>query len=496
MTSFPPASRIQATSATSRRFSAAARFVAAMLLVATAACDHKSSTAPATNVVNSITLTPTSALLTTGDTLRVGATVYDKAGNIITKDTVSWSSSNTAVATVSDSGTITAVSVGTAVITATDKAITATVAISVALPPTKPFTSLAQLATGFAHTCALTADGTAWCWGSNALGQLGTDSTTATAFPVHVSGGLSFAAISAGYAHTCGLTAGGAAWCWGDISSAQLGATITSATSSAPVAVSGGLHFTSISAGFGHTCGLAAGGSAWCWGANQSGQLGSGTIGGSSAAPVQVSGELHFASISAGGTYTCGVTTDGTGYCWGSGAYGVLGNGGTMDSGVPVAVAGGLKFASISAGAYHTCGLTTNGTAWCWGDGTNGQLGTGFTQQDSDTPVAVIGGHNFTAIVAANLNTCALTASGAAWCWGDGTFGALGTGSSSASPVPVQVTGGQAFAALSADGAFHTCGLTPAGTGYCWGYDGSGELGTGRTADNSAAPVEVVQHVP
>ncbi len=465
----------------------------ALVAMALGACNSKSSTtAVSTGVVASITVAPATTSLVVGDTLRFVATLYDQASNILTTDTVTWSSSDPAVATVSDSGTVTAIATGTATITATSKGILGTAALTVTPPVTKLFTSVTAAVAGFAHTCALVTGGTAYCWGSNASGQLGNDTTTISPFPLAVSGGLTFASLAAGYSHTCGLTAAGAAYCWGDDTDGQLGNGSAGSTSGTPVAVAGGMTFTMISAGYSHTCGITSNGSAYCWGSDESGELGGGVVGQASPTPTLVSGGLTFASISAGGVYTCGVTTAGAGYCWGSNGYGVLGNGTTTDSPVPVAVAGGLQLASITAGVYHTCALTVNGAAYCWGQGGNGQLGTGLTSLNSATPVAVAGGLSFAAIAVGEQSSCATTPAGAAYCWGSGSFGSLGTGSTNQANSPVPVSGSLTVSTVSAGISFHACALTPAGTIYCWGYNDSGELGSGSAGGYSTTPTQVV----
>jgi len=140
---------------------------------------------------------------------------------------------------------------------------------------------------GFYHTCGVTFDGAAYCWGDNTWGQLGDGTTTWEPSPVLVAGGLTFAAVSAGSYHTCGVTSGGAAYCWGGNSAGELGdGTFTQRTS--PVAVAGGLMFATVSAGDSHTCGVTTGGAAYCWGDNPSGQLGNGTTGGGSLTPERV----------------------------------------------------------------------------------------------------------------------------------------------------------------------------------------------------------------
>jgi len=251
------------------------------------------------------------------------------------------------------------------------------------------------------HTCGLHTSGTAYCWGWNGLGQLGDNSTTDRSTPVPVAGGLTFVGLSAGGHHTCGVTTSGAAYCWGNNANGELGN--GSPGTSGPVPVAGGLTFAALSAGYYHTCGVTTDGAAYCWGWNGFGQLGDGSTTGG-ATPVPVADGLTFAALSAGMFHTCGVTTDGAAYCWGRNDVGELGNGSATSSLKPVAVAGGLTFVSVTAAGWvffaepedlltdHTCGITTNRVAYCWGSNAWGFLGDAYgSGAQSLVPVKVAG---------------------------------------------------------------------------------------------------------
>ncbi len=366
--------------------------------------------------------------------------------------------------------------------------------------PGAPFTSLAA---GDSHSCGLEAGtGKAWCWGANWDGRLG-DGTTATQFaPVAVTGGRAFSSLAAGGSHTCGVEAGtGKAWCWGYNGSGQLGDGTTAGTpTTAPVAVTGGRTFTTLAAGDSHTCGVeAVTGKAWCWGSNYYGQLGDGTTA-NRGAPVAVEGGRAFASLAAGGSHTCGVeAVTGKAWCWGRNGYGQLGYGGATGwdqiRSAPVEVSGGKAFASLVAGDSHTCGVeVVTGKAWCWGWNYYGQLGDGTTA-NRGAPVAVEGGRAFASLAAggshAESHACGVEAgTGKAWCWGWNRYGQLGSGTVDRATVPVVATGGRTFASLAA-GDEHTCGVE-AGTGnaWCWGSNENGRLGDGTTTDRGA-PVAV-----
>src|SRR5262245_46374149 len=135
------------------------------------------------------------------------------------------------------------------------------------------------------------------------------------------------------------------------------------------------LSFRQVSAGGSHTCGVTSDDRAYCWGYNNYGQLGVGTDTGQelclslgcSTRPVAVLGGLRFRQVSAGEDYTCGITTDYRAYCWGLNYGGALGDGTTFFRTTPVPVAGHLSFRQVSAGAVHTCAVTTDNRAYCWG---------------------------------------------------------------------------------------------------------------------------------
>jgi alpha-tubulin suppressor-like RCC1 family protein len=171
--------------------------------------------------------------------------------------------------------------------------------------------------------------------------------------------------------------------------------------------------------------------------------------------------------------------------CWGSNQSGRIGDATTADRLEPTPISNSNTFASVAAGGSHTCALTTAGAALCWGAGNSGQLGTGTATPQQIIPVPVAGGTIFNKLVAGFLHTCALQADGTAYCWGSNGSGRLGDGTTTQRSAPVAVVGGARFTDLAA-GSEHTCGRSTAGSAICWGRNQEGQLGDKSTATRSS----------
>ena len=341
---------------------------------------------------------------------------------------------------------------------------------------------VASIAGGSGHTCALTVDGVAFCWGDNTEGALGDNSLTSRMTPVPVSGAHTFSRISAGRLYSCALTNAGAAYCWGRNSDGALG-NGTTALDSVPHAVSGGIVFQTITTGTGsgrQTCAISSAGTGYCWGADGVGQLGNGAPLAPVSTPSAVLVSGTWTHLSAAAFYSCGVRTSGAAFCWGADGFGQLGNGAPKaNTNQPSAVIGGLLFTQVAPGQVHTCGLATSGAAYCWGSNLNGRLGQDtVTTTESLTPLAVSGGLTFSSLESGTSFTCGLTSGGAVYCWGFNVSGQLGNGSTDNATTPTLVAGGHTFTAISA-GTDHVCGVTSGGQAYCWGDNSLGQLGDG-----------------
>jgi len=241
---------------------------------------------------------------------------------------------------------------GTRAVQAANYVTVTTVAPDAALP-------WSAVVTGGSHSCAFPRFNPAdsvntlrpWCWGANDAGQLGNRTVSIDSMIPRgiVMTGLAqvwdTTSLVAGVAHTCALTRDGAAYCWGSNGYGQLGGASTLVRDTVPLLVAGGYTFSRLYAGEYHTCGVTTAGVAYCWGRNSSGQLGNGTTTNANA-PVAVSNSYTWRSLALGELHTCGVATPsgiasgtqagaGVIYCWGDNEYGQLGRGTTGANGAP-----------------------------------------------------------------------------------------------------------------------------------------------------------------
>ena len=353
-----------------------------------------------------------------------------------------------------------------------------------------------QVVAGSDHSCALTADGSAYCWGSNAFGQLGIGARDwePHPLPAQVATGVRFKSLTLGAVHTCGLALDGTTWCWGDNRARQ-----TADQDIAPDVIATPLRsaapkFTMLSAGGFHTCGLTSSGAAYCWGDDSQGQLGRASNRSSpewyfyfgQGTPVAVAGSLAFKSIAASLSATCGVTTGGVSYCWGANDLRFLardvqqkcrliGLDGFEEavefdaecSTSPVAVATRHAVSTLAVDQHGVCALLTTSELECWGRYLPGPM--------------LVPGARLSTAWASDAATCGLDASDKVSCWN--TYPPFNE---------VKPHGDLALVDISTSGR-HTCGLARGvvSTAYCWGTNFSGEIGDG-TKTHRAFPVAVV----
>jgi hypothetical protein len=435
----------------------------ALFLICNLGCGSSNSNSPPAPVAK-VTISGADSVFYAGST-QLTATLTDSHGNVLSNRSVTWSSSDLSAVTVTQGGLASYVGPGSSQIAATSEGITGNLLLtSVGL-------SFVSISLGQLYSCGLTPKGQVYCWGSFGLAVGGSA-------PALVPSPVPFTVLTVGepiwVPGVCALSATGVPYCW------------TPPAAASPVG--GGFTFDQISHGGGHACALTAAGIAMCWGYNDLGQLGTGSPPVDQPLPSFVSGALTFSTISAGTNHTCAVAIGGAAYCWGSNANGQLGSAVQPRADDPTAVGGGINFRSITAGTVHSCAAAVDSTTYCWGSGVQGQLGTNNTLSSS-TPLPVFGSLRSTSLALGLFHTCALAASGTAYCWGENASGQLGNGSTFPDSVPVQISGGYSFVQISA-GQSHTCALTGAGTVFCWGNNQFGQLGVPALAF-STLPVKV-----
>ncbi|MBS0555791.1 MAG: Ig-like domain repeat protein [Proteobacteria bacterium] len=383
---------------------------------------------------------------------------------------------------------------------------------------------VAAISAGSYHSCAVTTAGAAKCWGWNLVGQLGDGLAETFAYsPVQVtgltSGVASISASPGNYPHTCALMTSGAVKCWGNNQNGESGTGDTSTPQyGTPQQVSGLTSgITAIAtggSGLGYnsfTCALNASAQMLCWGGSQNPS--SPVIGNGYGFPVYVPTAVigltnKVTEMALGQDFACALDATGHIYCWGDDQYyGQFGDPTQYGSGpaagtgpyglsyVPLDVFGLSNGATkVSVGNGWACSSGGAGTAQCWGNNPYLNLGNGDSSYASQAAPSLVS--NLTGITAITSSgegghNCAITAVGAAYCWGNGGNGQLGTGNTLGSATPVAVSGLGSGVSAIAEGYFHTCAVVN-GAAMCWGYNSSGALGNGDTTGaQQNAPVAV-----
>lgn len=249
-------------------------------------------------------------------------------------------------------------------------------------------TSVVALSAGLYHTCVVRSDSAVWCWGDNDY-QQASQSTGDRLTPEQVTGLPRALGVAAGEHHTCALLEDGTVRCWGRNNYRQMGNTDSSAVQAIPAVVVGLVGVSSLAAGNNHSCAVLGDGTARCWGRNDQGQLGNGTTVGSTSSPVPVSGLTGVTALAGGAFFTCARRQDGTVHCWGDNDYGQLGVGTMTDSTTPLAVPGLTAVTALGLGDSHACAVS-NGLVWCWGYNEDGETGDGTIRNNRLSPVQTL----------------------------------------------------------------------------------------------------------
>lgn len=399
------------------------------------------------------------------------------------------------------------------------------------------------------RTCALWDDGALKCWGFDFQGALGQGEVRnrgdqpgtmgAALAPVNVGrAGHKVVEVATAGVETCVRFDDGLLKCWGFNASGELGlgdkvprgATPASMGDGLPtVDLGAGKSVTRLALGLRHACALLNDGRLKCWGSNDNGALGVGPGLGRGGAPGEMGDALpavtlpagrSVVSMCAGDHFTCVATDDGQARCWGRNDFGQLGQGDTTDRGMnPGDVAAmpniplGMAVTQVACGSFHACALGLVAGApkvKCWGR--EGALGTGSAANVGPLPGQVAAlppidlGGTFApqAIACGDRSSCAISATGALKCWGNGGQGRLGLGNEwSRGNAPGEMGDALPFVNVGTNLSVryfgigqHACAALPNQRVRCWGSNAQGQLGVEDTLMRGDAPERTGDALP
>lgn len=331
------------------------------------------------------------------------------------------------------------------------------------------------IAVGHERSCAIRG-GALYCWGNNGAGGLGIGDADSK-LPAQVGAASDWTYATAGIGAQCGIRQGGALYCWGWNGHGQMGDGTISNFVTAPSLVSTVLGATTVSVKSDTVCAVGAG-KLYCWGGNFFGEVGNGSNSGDVTTPARLTQFDDFVGVDAGVATSCATRSNGALYCWGS-----------PYANTPTQVGSELAWQSVSAG-FHECALKQDGSAYCWGPHNNGQLGDG-TARPRTLPTEVAGEHAWEQVVASDATSCGIR-DGGLYCWGSNENGIRGSG------THAEVVGSDSDWSTVAAGGDFSCALKSSGNLYCWGnYPGSADRASpwlptriGQAGDNDWTSID------
>ncbi|MDP7203619.1 MAG: hypothetical protein QGF72_05760, partial [Candidatus Poseidoniaceae archaeon] len=396
--------------------------------------------------------------------------------------------------------------------------------------------------------CVRSIQGLVKCWGQGTYGRLGIGNTTRIggranemgehlAF-VNLGDNKTAVQISVGFYHACAVLNDASVKCWGRNSEYQLGTGNTTqiGTTAATLgdqmpAVNLGGNAVKVAAGQYHTCALLDTGEVKCWGYGDQGIQGDGSTGINSVPTTVLLGDYKAVDVSASIGHSCAILENGAAKCWGDNSQYQLGLGNTTDMGDSAAhsdnkmsflnLADGRTPVKISAGAAYNCVLQDSGNIACWGVGSYGRLGsgssshvstpgisnvdigTGRTALDVQTSASGYLSSNYYSSTGSYIHTCAIGDDELLRCWGSGTFGQLGIGSTTNIGDGANEMGDNLLVTDIGDhvesvalGSYSSCAIREDGQVRCWGYNGHGQLGHEDTTHRGDQTGEMGDDLP
>ncbi|MDQ5921040.1 MAG: hypothetical protein QG673_1096 [Pseudomonadota bacterium] len=379
------------------------------------------------------------------------------------------------------------------------------VATPVNMPSAETFVSIT---TSTNTACAVTNKNNSYCWGYGESGELGNGNTSKSNQPVKTLSTTAITSISSSYyitATLCEIDVNGKVYCWGYGVTGSIGngaypfESVASKPESIAI-VDQTKKFTqvAITGNSSTVCAVDSLGEIYCWGSGMEGQLGGGVYQNTSIPTlVRMDGispkiTKLVATRNLYANTFCAAYNIGKAYCWGYGKNGEIGNGSNSNQYVAklVSLTDDSNIIDIAAADDTICianNKSSGGNAYCWGYGANGQLGNGDIK-NSNTPKQVLLFNDvFTKLVATSETFCGLVSSGTIYCWGHGEHGEIGDGNgvSTSIPKPINASGIK-FTSLMVGGTDTFCANSTGGVLYCWGYNGSGQVGSGSSSSSSS----------
>lgn len=359
-------------------------------------------------------------------------------------------------------------------------------------------TDWATAAVGFT-TCGIKQDGRLFCWGRGNEGQLGTGPLAASsALPLEIGAGKTWKKVRINGFHICALDAQDALFCWGRNNSAQIGTTAAGWTLT-PYEVSPGTTFKDFAVGSVHTSAITSEGKVVSWGSRVFGQLGDGQMS-LWTTPGALGADTTWKTVVGYGESGCAMNQAGELHCFGNNESGQFGLGDDISRMAPAKVPLAMSIQQAALGRQHACVITSAGKIMCSGRNAVGQLGLGnTTAQKTFNDILTTGkpydGLSWKTIAAGEEHNCAISTTGRLFCWGRNSEGQVGlTNPATGSLIEIVLVGGQPpptdWVNVTA-GQFHTCAARADGSLHCWGRNVEGQLGNGTPASGKIAPLLV-----